>query len=140
MDQLSELIEYTSLKPLDSLLDKFRVEFDPENKPMAGKCISQCSKLLADFQAINDLILDLRVYTRNLQNVAAVVDLQNKLIYLLHNIVLQRVCVSDFGDVIESINSHASDRVIWSDVMEVVDRCYEYDLMDRQGYLGNGFR
>ncbi|CAD6502863.1 BgTH12-05452 [Blumeria graminis f. sp. triticale] len=134
MDQLSELYENTSLKPLDSLLAQFRVEFDPENNPMDGKCISQCSKLLADFQAINNLILDLRVYTRNLQNNAAIVKLQNKLVFLMHYIALQRVCVSDFGDVIESINSHASDRVIWSNVIEVADLCYEDEVRSRQGY------
>ncbi|EPQ62648.1 BgtAc-31504 [Blumeria graminis f. sp. tritici] len=88
MDQLSELFENTSLKPLDYLLEQFRVEFDPENNPMDGKCISQRSKLLADFQAINYLILDLRVYTRNLQKNAAIVKLQNKLVFLMNYIAL----------------------------------------------------
>ncbi|CAD6502860.1 BgTH12-05449 [Blumeria graminis f. sp. triticale] len=106
MDQLSELFEYTSLKPLDTLLTQFQ---------------SQCSKLLANCEVINHFIVHLIIYTMNFTRNAAIMTLQNKLVFLMTNIALNRVCVSDFGDVIRPINSFASDRVIWSNVIEVAN-------------------
>ncbi|CCU77478.1 serine/threonine protein kinase Sgk2 [Blumeria hordei DH14] len=129
MDQLSELFEFISSNPLKSLLDQFRAGFDPDNNPMTGKFVWQCSKLLANCEAISDLIYDLLGYARKFKHNAAIMSLQGQLYFLAGNITIKSLSVSDFADLIESVNSYASDHDIWSNIIELAS------LVNDQGQL-----
>ncbi|SZF05743.1 unnamed protein product [Blumeria hordei] len=114
MDQLSELFEYISSNPLKSLLDQFRVAYDPDNNPMT---------------AIFKLVYHLIGYTMMIQNNAAIMSLNSHLVFLMHYIDLKRFCISDFAEVIESIISCASDHDIWTNIIELAS------LVNDQGQL-----
>ncbi|CCU77270.1 Serine/threonine protein kinase domain protein [Blumeria hordei DH14] len=106
MDQFNELFEYTARQPLTPILDKFR-----ENV-----------KINADkSNAIMDLIHDLCKYCNKFKESVAISTLENQLLQILLKINDNKISVIDFDRLINSAESFASDRQIWTDVISIVN-------------------
>ncbi|SZF00546.1 unnamed protein product [Blumeria hordei] len=106
MDQFNELFEYTARQPLTPILDKFREAV----KANANKV-----------KAITALLYNLCTYINEIEENEAISTLEDQLLQILPKIKHNKISVINFDRLINSAESFASDRQIWTDVISIAD-------------------